>query len=123
MSGEDEVCVPISLQELSAPRIELEQEVVKMERNKREKHILSDTAELFDLPMDLLSGLPHVELMGDRQFYMENHRGIISYSEEEIAVSADGLIVRVFGKKLELMSMTGEALRIRGEIRRVEWVK
>ena len=93
-----------------------------MERNKREKWVLSDAAELFDLPMDLLSGLPHVELMGDRQFYMENHRGIISYSEDEIAVSAEGLIVRVFGKKLELISMTGDALRIRGKIERVEWV-
>lgn len=93
-----------------------------MERNKREKRVLSDAAELFDLPVDLLSGLPHVELMGDRQFYMENHRGILSYSEEEIAVSAEGLIVRVFGKKLELISMSGEALRIRGKIERVEWV-
>lgn len=93
-----------------------------MDRNKREKRIFSEAAELFDLPMDLLSGLPHVEVMGDRQFYMENHRGIISYSEDEIAISADGLIVRVFGEKLELVSMTGEALRIRGKIKRVEWV-
>lgn len=93
-----------------------------MERSKREKHILSDTAELFDLPMDLLSGLPHVELMGDRQFYMENHRGILSYSEDEIAVSAEGMIVRVFGERLELVSMSGDALRIRGRICRVEWV-
>lgn len=94
-----------------------------MERNKREKKIFSDAAELFDLPIDLLSGMPHVELMGNRQFYMENHRGILSYSEDEIAVSADGLIVRVFGKKLELVSMSGDALRIRGMIERVEWVQ
>ena len=94
-----------------------------MERNKREKRIFSEAAELFDLPMDLLSGLPCVEVMGDRQFYMENHRGILSYSEDEIAVSADGLIVRIFGKKLELMSMSADALRIRGAIERVEWVQ
>ena len=94
-----------------------------MERNKREKNLFSDTAELFDLPMDLLMGLPHVELMGNRQFYMENHRGILSYSEEEIAVSAEGLIVRIFGKKLELVSMSADALRIRGAIARVEWVQ
>lgn len=94
-----------------------------MERNKREKNLFSDTAELFDLPMDLLSGLPHVELMGNRQFYMENHRGILSYSEDEIDVSAEGLIVRIFGKKLELISMSADALRIRGAIERVEWVQ
>ena len=93
-----------------------------MERNKRDKHLLADTAELFDLPMDLLSGLPHVELMGNRQFYMENHRGILSYGEDEISVSANGMIVRIFGSKLELVSMNGDALRIRGNIDRVEWV-
>lgn len=93
-----------------------------MERNKREHRVLSDTAELFDLPPDLLSGLPHVEVMGNRQFYMENHRGILSYSEEEIDVSADALVVRIFGKKLELVSMRADALRIRGQIERIEWV-
>ena len=33
------------------------------------------------------------------------------------------MIVRVYGQGLELVSMTGGALRIRGDIRRVEWVK
>lgn len=98
-------------------------EVEEMERNKREKKVLSDAAELFDLPADLLMGLPHVEVMGDRQFYMENHRGILSYSDEEISISAEGIIIRVRGKGLELVSMSGEALRIRGAISHVEWVK
>lgn len=93
-----------------------------MERGKREKRIMNEAAERFDLPPDLLMGLPHVEITGNRQFYMENHRGILSYSNEEIAVSADGMIVRVFGRELELVSMSGEALRIRGAIERVEWV-
>ena len=93
-----------------------------MERNKREKGIIGEAAEFFDLPVDLLAGMPHVEVMGNRQFYMENHSGILSYSNEEIAVGAEGMILRIFGKGLELMSMSGEALRIRGEISRVEWV-
>ena len=91
-----------------------------MERGK--KNMMSEAAERFDLPADLLSGLPHVEVAGDRQFYMENHRGILSYSNEEIDITADGMVVRVFGKGLELVSMSGEALRIRGVIERVEWV-
>lgn len=94
-----------------------------MDKNKRENRVLTGAAELFDLPADLVAGLPHVEILGDRQFYMENHRGILSYSGEEIDVNANGLIVRVYGQKLELVSMTGDALRIRGTIERVEWVK
>lgn len=94
-----------------------------MERMKREHKVLSRAAELFDLPADLVAGLPHVELIGSGQFYMENHRGILSYSGEEIAINGESLIVRVYGAGLELVAMTGEALRIRGKIHRVEWVE
>lgn len=93
-----------------------------MEKNKRGKTVLSEAAELFDLPADAVTGLPHVEIVGNRYFYMAHHRGILSYSGEEIAVNGDGLIVRVRGEGLELQSMSGEALRIRGHIAAVEWV-
>lgn len=54
---------------------------------------------------------------------MERYQGILSYSGEEIDINAGGLIVRVYGQGLELTSMTGAALRIRGAIQRVEWVR
>lgn len=93
-----------------------------MEKNKREKRVLSEAAELFDLPADLLAGLPHVELTGNQQFFMERHKGILSYSGEEIDINGGKLILRVCGKGLELVAMTGDALRIQGTIHRVEWV-
>ena len=93
-----------------------------MERGKREKGVLTGAAELFDLPVDLVTGVPHVEVLGNRQFYMENHRGIISYSDREIAISGSGMILQVKGADLVLVSMTAQALRIQGEIERIEWV-
>ena len=87
------------------------------------KKVFLEAAELFDLPADLVAGLPHVEVLGRGYFYMEHHRGILSYSGEEIDVNGEAMIVRVYGQGLELTSMTGDALRIRGNISRVEWVK
>ena len=84
---------------------------------KRDKNIWLGAAELFDLPPDLVAGLPHMEMLGDRYFYMERHKGILSYSGEEIDINGDKMIVRVYGQGLELVSMTGGALRIRGDIR------
>ena len=94
-----------------------------MEKIKRESKVLSGAAELFNLPADVVEGLPHVEMVGGWHFFMEHHRGILSYSGEEIDINGDKMIVRVYGQGLELVSMTGGALRIRGDIRRVEWVK
>ena len=94
-----------------------------MEKRKRENGVLTRAAELFDLPADLVAGLPHVEVVGNGHFYLENHRGILSYSGEEIDINGEGMVIRVFGSGLELVSMTGDALRIRGSIQRVEWEK
>lgn len=87
------------------------------------KDFMDGAAELFDLPPDLVAGQPHIEVVGDSHFYMERHKGILSYSGEEIDINGEKCIVRVFGEKLELMNMTGDQLRIRGRIARVEWVK
>ena len=94
-----------------------------MERNRKERVVLSTVAELFDLPADMVAGLPHVEVVGNGHFYLENHHGILSYSGEEIDINGEGMVIRVFGSGLELVSMTGDALRIRGTIQRVEWEK
>ena len=55
-----------------------------MDKNRGRKGVLAGAAELFDLPADVVAGLPHVEVVGNREFYMENHRGILSYGGEEI---------------------------------------
>lgn len=94
-----------------------------MEFLKKDMKLWDRAAELFDLPPDLVAGLPHIEMMGNTHFYMERHRGILSYSGEEIAINGEKGILRVFGEGLELTSMTGDQLRIKGNIIKVEWVK
>ena len=60
-----------------------------MERNRKDRNggVLDTVAELFDLPADLVAGLPHLEMMGSRQLYLEHHTGILAYSDEQIDVT------------------------------------
>lgn len=94
-----------------------------MEFLKMDKKLLEGAAELFDLPPDVVASLPHIEVVGNSHFYMEHHRGILSYSGEEIDINGEGCIIRVYGEGMELKSMTGDQLRIKGAISKVEWVK
>ena len=94
-----------------------------MERNRKERVVLSTVAELFDLPADLVAGLPHLEMMGSRQLYLEHHAGILAYSEEQIDVNTTAGALRVRGEGLSLLAMTAEELRIGGRIAAVEWVR
>ena len=52
--------------------------------------ILTKTAELLDLPMDVVAGLPNLELLGDRQLFLSHHQGILSYSDTAIDVNWSG---------------------------------
>ena len=96
-----------------------------MERNRKDREggVLGAVAELFDLPADVVAGLPHLEMVGSRQLYLEHHTGILAYSEEQIDANTTAGVLRVRGQRLTLLAMTGEELRIGGRIDAVEWVR
>ena len=73
--------------------------------------ILTKTAELLDLPMDVVA---------DRQLFLSHHQGILSYSDTAIDVNCGALLVRVRGRGLQLLSMTGDEMRIGGTIEGIE---
>ena len=87
-----------------------------MERNRKERVVLSTVAELFYLPADVVAGLPRLEMVGSRQLYLEHHAGILAYSEEQIDVNTSAGALRVRGEGLSLLAMTAEELRIGGRI-------
>ena len=63
-----------------------------------DRDILERTAQLLDLPVDVVAGFPNLELLGDRQLFLTRHRGILSYSDTAIDVNCGELLVRVRGR-------------------------
>ena len=92
-----------------------------MEANGRE--YLARMAELFDLPGDVAAGLSHMELLGDRQLFLEGHEGLLAYGTELIDVSVCGAVLRVTGVGLTLKGMTDRELRIGGRIDGMEFLR
>ena len=96
-----------------------------MSEQKQKLGFLARTAQTFDLPADIVAGLPRIELIGNGQLQMENHRGILSYREDEVVVKlpdglGDQVLVRIQGSELELQSMSANALLVAGVIRSVQ---
>ena len=91
-----------------------------MERSGKKERLLERTAEALELPGDVVAGLPRVELTGDRELRMENHRGILAYGSREIQISGGRLVVKVRGENLELRAMNAGELLITGALRGVE---
>ena len=99
-------------------------EVKDMERNRKERDggVLGDLAELFDLPADVVAGLPRLEMVGSRQLYLEHHTGILAYSQDLVDANTSAGVLRIRGANLTLLAMTAGELRIGGRIDAVEWL-
>ena len=91
---------------------------MEKKRDREQGGILGGVAELFDLPVDVVAGLPRLE----RQLYLERHTGLLAYSDTQIDANTGFGVLRIRGERLTLVAMTGEELRIGGKIDGVEWV-
>ena len=90
-----------------------------MERKPRRLRFLERTAEMFDLPTDGIAGVPRLELVGDGELRVENHKGILAYGREEIHISGGIYLIKISGQDLELRAMTGIELLITGKIAQI----
>lgn len=88
------------------------------------EHIEKTTNKLIeslDLPQDLFLGLPCLSFTGNRELYISNHRGILSYGQEEIVILAKSVQIIIKGRGLVISSYSKEELLIKGYIHSVEF--
>lgn len=82
--------------------------------------LLAAAAAAMELPAEVAAGVPLVELVGKTELRMENHRGVLSYAEEEITVSGGRQLVRIRGEKLKISAMDPVSLLVTGIIHSVQ---
>ena len=75
-----------------------------------------------DLPKDLFLGACNISFCGNREMYISNHRGILTYGQEEIVILAKEYQIQIKGKALFITSYTKEELSIQGYIQGMEFI-
>lgn len=84
--------------------------------SKRFKQQVSDFLEI---PGDIILDLPKITLMGGLQLVVENHRGILKYSAEEIRINLSEGELIVKGRDLRLRSILPEEILVEGKIKSI----
>jgi len=90
--------------------------------SEHSKQTTKKLIETLDLPQDLFLGMPNIALSGNKEVYISNHRGILSYGEEEMMILVKEFQIRIRGKKLNIISYSKEDLTIQGYISSVEFI-
>lgn len=75
----------------------------------------------FELPKDIVLDVSKVIIIGTGQVTIENHKGIIEYSEELIRVNTGSGIMKLSGRNLIIKYIFQEEITITGEIQSINY--
>ena len=73
-------------------------------------------SERIDLPSDVTFGTVKLSVYGKNRVLIENHKGILHYSENIIEVNARGMTVKILGDELSISAMDKNDMLITGRI-------
>ncbi len=72
-----------------------------MKRPSKQR-IKTHLADILELPSEIMLDLPQITLIGRRQLYLENHKGIIEYTPEKIRVNTSQGTATILGREMVL---------------------
>lgn len=90
--------------------------------NESRKQISNKIIHTLDLPEDLFLGLANISLIGNKEIYISNHQGILSYEEDETNILLKNFQIQIKGKGLQITSYSKEDITISGYIRSLEFI-
>lgn len=88
---------------------------------RRKKRCQTLLVNFFGLPGEVLLDLPRLVMLGNNRMVVENHRGLLEYTEETVRIkTADSGEIRITGKGLNLLYMAKEELGLAGRFLRID---
>jgi len=88
---------------------------------KKSYKIREKISNTFELPKDIILDVSKVIVIGTEQITVENHKGIVEYSEELIRINTGSGIMKLSGRKLAIKTILQEEITITGEITGIEF--
>ncbi len=92
----------------------------KKPRPDRLEQILGD---MLELPKDLVLDLPRLVVIGQRELYLENHKGIIEYGDSCIKINLSRGLLEIEGEGLEIKLIMPDEVTITGLINCLRFVE
>ena len=87
-----------------------------MRKNKEKQPIKQKLAKTLDIPEDMLCDVPRLILTDNSQLQVENHKGILSYEENEITIASNKYKIKIAGNDLKITVITDEYIVVGGKI-------
>ena len=83
-----------------------------MKKNKKE----------FFVPIEFNGSIPIIEFNGNKQVVIEGSTGVLQYESEVIKINTKNMVVALFGRGLNLKSISPTTVIIEGFINKTEFI-
>ena len=83
---------------------------------KNSRRRLQELLGAGDFPAEILTGVPVIEIKGDTETVVINHRGILSYQEDAVRIASGLGPICIRGKDLVIYRMNRERIQLRGSV-------
>ena len=74
------------------------------------------TKEL-DLPVEVIDGLPKINIIGNSEITIENHKGILSFDKDNTKIKTNIGILNIQGDEIEIVFIGGSTITIAGKFK------
>ncbi|WP_027725037.1 sporulation protein YqfC [Tuberibacillus calidus] len=75
-----------------------------------------------DMPADVIMDLPRITMIGRLHIYIENHKGVIAFSKEELRLSMKQGQLLIKGQNFILKTILPEEILLEGTIKSIEFI-
>lgn len=87
----------------------------------RKTSIKEIISEALELPKELVMDIPRITMLGSKQLFLENYKGIIEYEDNNIRIKIHGGIIRLEGRNMLIKEITSEDIMVSGDIYSIEF--
>lgn len=74
------------------------------------------TAKILDVPQDITMDLPRLTMIGNMQLFIENHRGVLHFSDQYLKLGLSKGVLEVRGSGLSIRTIMTEEVLVEGII-------
>ncbi len=81
-----------------------------------------EVVKKLDLPKEIVLDMPLISLVGREEISVENHKGLLEYSEEKIRIGTKAGSLCIHGTGMILEQMTADCIVAKGSISGLEYL-
>lgn len=89
---------------------------------KWSQRIRSWMAKKMDLPQDVMMDLPRITMIGQIHIYIENHRGLLTFTDKELRLLLKNGQLLIKGKTFVIKTILPEEILLEGKIEQVIYI-